>query len=121
MRFTTITGKAKEYVEKYFDIYSIRCEFTSASLESFQPQCIMINDETKLYGTFNNRLYHLPTIREELKAYLQSNTDPTNMIYILNMKSWEDVFNSKTTKEFLNPPTIKIEPTSPVNQTLQTI
>jgi len=104
MRFTTITGKAKKYVEKYFDIYSIRC-----ALVNLQPQCIMINDETKLYGTFGNQLYHLPTIREELKAYLKSNTDDIQVNFILGEKSWEDVFNAKTTKELLNPPTVKIE------------
>ena len=109
MRFTTITGKAKEYVEKYFDIYSIRCEFTAASLVNLQPQCPMINDETKLYGTFKNRLYHFPTIREELKAYLQSNTDDIQVNFILATKSWEDVFNAKATKELINPPTVKIE------------
>lgn len=107
MRFTTITGKAKEYVEDNFkdDLHPI-CVFT---VPISQPQCIRINDETKLYGTFKNQLYHFPTIREELKAYLQSNTDDIEVNFILGEKSWEDVFNAKTTKELLNPPTIKIE------------
>ena len=107
MRFTTITGKAKEYVEDNFkdDLHPI-CVFI---VPMSQPQCIMINDETKLYGTFKNQLYHFPTIRKELKAYLQSNTYPTNVIFILGTKSWEDVFNAKTTKELINPPTVKIE------------
>jgi hypothetical protein len=105
MRFTTITGKAKQYVEDNFpgDLYSI------CSLVNLQPQCIRINDETKLYGTFGNRLYHFPTIREELKAYLQSNTDDIQVNFILGEKSWDDVFNAKTTKELINPPTVKIE------------
>ena len=120
MRFTTITGKAKKYVETYFDIYSI------CFLENLQPQCIMVSDENKLYGTFKNQLYHFPTIREELKAYLRRYVRVRQDVIDSKLATWtwEDVFNSKTTKELLNPPSIpiiKIEPTSPVNQLTQPI
>lgn len=115
MRFTTITGKAKEYVEDNF-VYS-----TGGSL-----------NENILYLKRGNYIYHVPTILKELVSYLMryvaknaKNGLTQNMVRdkLIDL-TWEDVFNSKSAKELLNPPSIpiiKIEPTSPVNQTLQTI
>jgi hypothetical protein len=116
MRFTTITGKAKQYVEDNF-VWS-----TGGKL-----------NENILYLERGKYLYHVPTIRKEFMAYilgyvdkhLEVNDSNKNMVRdVLSSLTWEDVFNSKSAKELLNPPsipTIKIEPTSPVNQPTQTI
>lgn len=117
MRFTTITGKAKEYVEKYFKAGSDEAK---------------LNDGI-LYLERGNYIYHVPTIRKEFMAYflgyvdkhLEENDANKKMVReVLLRLTWEDVFNSKSAKELLNPPSIpiiKIEPTSPVNQPTQTI
>ena len=117
MRFTTITGKAKEYVEKYFKAGSDEAK---------------LNDGI-LYLERGKYLYHVPTIRGEFLAYFFGFVDKhfehndANKIMVrevLQRLTWKDVFNSKSAKELLNPPSIpiiKIEPTSPVNQPTQTI
>lgn len=109
MRFTTITGKAKKYVEDNFpdDLY------LDATL-----------DENILYLQRGEYFYHVPTILGELNAYLRRYVEQDVIDSNLATWTWEDVFNSKSAKELLNPPSIpiiKIEPTSPVNQTVQTI
>lgn len=117
MRFTTITGKAKEYVKDNFQVGSDKAK---------------LNDGIT-YLERGKYLYHVPTIRGEFLAYFLGYVDKNlevndaNKIMVrevLERLTWEDVFNSKSAKELLNPPSIpiiKIEPTSPVNQTVQTI
>lgn len=99
MRFTKITGKAKQYVTDNF-IVSLDAKLT----------------ESIDYLQHGKNIYHVPTIRGELVEYLvrysnkniEQNEANKNLIgNVLGRSTWEDVFNSKTVEELLFP--VKLE------------
>ena len=102
MRFTTITGKAKKYVEDHFTTF----------LDG------KLNDNI-LYLERNNRIYHVPTIRNELVDYLiryvkknlEENDANKKMVRdVLLQMTWDDVFTATHARDLLFP--IKVEPPS---------
>jgi len=82
MRFTKITGKAKDYIK----------------VNGFSIDDVNTKIETEiLYVEYNGAIYHVPTIRAELYPLLFPYIND-----IKNKKTWKDIFEARTIKDLLD-------------------